>query len=116
MGRRLRLYPKRSSRNHRPIWAQKKRSEIRPAFSHAAEIFNFPAAKNRRRYFFLAAGFFLATAFLTGFFDAVDLVVFLAMRRISTRFSRMARKFFQNVADLFRHVSRNFTHREKHFA
>ncbi|MBC7366921.1 MAG: hypothetical protein H7343_08955 [Undibacterium sp.] len=63
----------------------------------------------------MAAGFFLATAFLTGFFDAMDLVVFLAMERISTRFSPMARKFFHNDADLFRHDCRHFGRAQKRF-
>jgi hypothetical protein len=47
-----------------------------------------------RDYFFLAATFFLAGAFLAGFFDAGDLVVFLAMNKVLHLFSAMARKFF----------------------
>jgi len=47
-----------------------------------------------RRYFFFAAGFFLATAFGAGIFDAGDLVVFLAMDRTSTCLRTMARKIF----------------------
>jgi hypothetical protein len=90
----------------------KKRDENRPALvtqlklwfenrPQGPDLQKFPAAKNRRRYFFLAAVFFLATA-LTGFFDAGDFVDFLAMLINSTNFFQMARKFFHVVADLFR--------------
>jgi hypothetical protein len=37
-------------------------------------------------FFFFAATFFFATALLTGFFEAVDLVVFLAMEKLLASF------------------------------